>query len=155
MGKAGGVEHHLLDADRLLAMASEGGNVLDDGFVEFELALSDQGPDRRSDEGLGGGEKGVLGVVAGVTEGLERYQLALVSERDLTRGEQSVVDLAAGAFEECFQPIRIDALDGRSRAHGDTPQDMSRGRLGPRCVSRAPFALRGERSLRSYTRAGC
>ncbi len=46
VGEAGGVQHHLLDGDHVLAVRAELGDVVDDELGRIDLSLADQCPHR-------------------------------------------------------------------------------------------------------------
>ena len=62
--EARGVQHHLLDGDRVLAVGRELGHVVGDRARHVEQAVADQQPHRRRDDRLRAREDAVPGVVA-------------------------------------------------------------------------------------------
>jgi hypothetical protein len=100
VGEAGGVQHHLLQGDDVLAIGRELGDQLGHPLAGVEEAVPHEGPHGPGDEGLRGRVHDVAGGGRGVAVGLREDDLTVERESQLARGQQAVIDLAAGPGEK-------------------------------------------------------
>src|SRR5580693_1931125 len=103
------MDEQLLDRDRVFAVAGELWNNIRGALADIELALADQDPHRGRDDRLGAGKNAVEGFVRDrfigaalrrMPKRLHRADLAVASNRYLTRRQQALGDFALGALEQ-------------------------------------------------------
>ena len=95
-GEPGGVQHHLLHRDDVLAVRAESRNVLGDGQRGVDDAVADQRPQRGGDERLRGREEDIAGVGAGVAD-RERDDTTVTLDANWHDGRRPAVDLGPSA----------------------------------------------------------
>jgi hypothetical protein len=99
----------MFDRDRILTVSAKFRDDVRYELTEFELALTEQDPDGRRDNGLGATEYAiqrlvggwyVLAALHGMAKSLRRANFSMARDGDLARWQQSLGDLALCAFEQ-------------------------------------------------------
>ncbi len=94
------MEHDLLDGHPILVVASELGDVVDDGSGNIDGAVAHERPNRAGHHGFGRGVEGVAGRGIRFPKGLFQNHLPLVGERHLAGRQESLLHFSTAAIEE-------------------------------------------------------
>ncbi len=134
--KTGGVGEQVLDGHRALAVAAEGGDVVDHAVAQREPPFGEQHPARRCDEGLGDredaeerAEVGGLEVARSArgADGAEGGEPALPCHGQLGRAALVARHGLRGLCDECLEVLGVDphvagVVEQAVVAHGSPPE---------------------------------